>query len=290
MRREQTTCRYSRVEGNKTIQVISSAVQHDYIAATSRNRSSDPSLDMDDTYTQLAAKILDAASAKSPGRLLVGVAGPPGSGKSTIAAQVVKAINQKTSAGVFSGRAETVPLDGFHYTRQFLDSLPNREEAYVRRGSPWTFDVDAILAFIKTLAASAEWPEAKRPTILAPSFDHAVKDPKENDIEISPDTSIVVLDGNYLLLDEDKWRDIGLCLDMKILVDVGPLVARERVALRHVAAGIEPTLQRGQERFDRNDSINGDLIRSNAVSYDLLVKSSPGRGQDRTPRTSLLRT
>ncbi|EXJ94054.1 hypothetical protein A1O1_02447 [Capronia coronata CBS 617.96] len=227
---------------------------------------------MDATYAQLANRIREAAIAKQPGRLLVGIAGPPGCGKTTIAEHVVNLINGTPSSRK-TCHAQAVPMDGFHYTRRYLDTLPNREEAYLRRGAPWTFDVDAILKFVANLAETASLPAAERPRILAPSFDHAVKDPKEDDIEISPDTSIVILDGNYLLLDEDKWRDISPLLDLKIFVNVDPEVARERVAKRHVAAGIEPTLEKGLERFDRNDGLNGDLIRRKIVASDMTVES-----------------
>ncbi|KAK6383051.1 hypothetical protein LTS17_003721 [Exophiala oligosperma] len=235
---------------------------------------------MDETYSKLAADIHAAARAKAPGRLIVGIAGPPGCGKSTIAATVVSLINNNNrkepppdAAAAARCRAQTIPLDGFHYTRQYLDSLPNRKEAYIRRGAPWTFDVDAMVAFIKRLADSARLPPSDRPTILAPSFDHAEKDPRNDDIGIPPETSIIVLDGNYLLLDEDQWRDIHAYLDLKIFVDVEPCLARERVARRHVAAGIEPTLEKGQMRFDTNDAINGDLIRNKIVKYDLMIES-----------------
>ncbi|KAL6251655.1 hypothetical protein RBB50_001865 [Rhinocladiella similis] len=229
---------------------------------------------MDETYANLAADIHAAACAKAPGRLLVGIAGPPGCGKSTIAATIVSLINTKPSPDA-QCRAQTVPLDGFHYTRQYLDSLPNREEAYIRRGAPWTFDVDAMVAFIRCLADTARLPPSARPTILAPSFDHAEKDPRSNDIGIPPETSIIVLDGNYLLLEEEKWRDLAGYLDLKIFVNVEPRLARERVAKRHVAAGIEPTLEKGQTRFDTNDAINGDLIRNQIAKYDLMIESIP---------------
>src|ERR1700761_7450290 len=99
---------------------------------------------MEDTYSRLATEICVAAEAKAPGRLVVGVAGPPGSGKSTVAEHVAQIINQRAAATKPARRAQTVSLDGFHYTRAVLDSFPNRDEAHKRRGAPWTFDVEGI--------------------------------------------------------------------------------------------------------------------------------------------------
>lgn len=229
---------------------------------------------MEDTYLRIATAISSAAQAKAPGRLLVGVAGPPGSGKSTVADTVAQIIKSKpTLAARNSALVQTVSLDGFHYSRAVLDTFPNREEAYTRRGAPWTFDIDSILAFMNDVFESANASSTERLKILAPSFDHAAKDPKDNDIIIEPETSIVILDGNYLLLDEGKWRTLSSRLDLKIFINVDPGLARERVARRHVAAKIEPTLEKGKERFDNNDSINGELIRRKIVAYDILVES-----------------
>jgi pantothenate kinase len=227
---------------------------------------------MENTYTRLATEICSAAAANSPRRLIVGIAGPPGSGKSTIAERVVSVINQAPAATP-KYCAQAVSLDGFHHPRHFLDNLPNRDEAYGRRGAPWTFDVDGVLELVVRICQSAKLPAEQRPTILAPSFDHAVKDPIPDETVIQPETSIVILDGNYLLLDEDKWRDLSLCLDFKIFVNINPWMARDRVVKRHVAAGIEPDLQRAQARFDSNDLLNGQLIRSKRLSCDVVVES-----------------
>jgi pantothenate kinase len=176
--------------------------------------------------------------------------------------------------------AVCVSMDGFHYPRVVLDNLPNKQEAYLRRGAPWTFDVNSILSFAWQLrewayrghttkaAADKEYP------ILAPSFDHAAKDPIADSISIPPGTSIVILEGNYLLFDEPYWRGIPNLMDLRVFVDVDPQIARQRVARRHVEAGIEKNLEDAYMRFDANDALNGELVRQKLCQViDVLVES-----------------
>lgn len=230
-------------------------------------------------YSSLASTIRSAASTKGQdGRLLVGIAGPPGCGKSTIAAEVVRLLNNQVtcntpdSIGIL-GPAIAISIDGFHLTRKQLEFLPDPINARVRRGAPFTFDVEAILDFVQTLRSSANLPPTTRPTITAPSFDHSIKDPVENDITILPTDSIIILEGNYLLLNEPKWCDISKAFDLCHFVNVDPMLARQRVASRHVASGIELTLEDGERRFDSNDALNGELVREKIVRCDVMVDS-----------------
>ena len=240
---------------------------------------------MEPICADIASQIRVASSSIPNQRLLVAIAGPPGSGKSTIAARVVQILNSSkgtptdsTSLILPADHNETVlavaiSMDGFHLTRRQLDSLADPTKAYARRGAPWTFDVNGVLTFVRSLRKSASIPMQGRPVVLAPSFDHAVKDPVENDISILPEASIVIIEGNYLLLDENDWRDISKLVDFRIFVDVDADSARKRVASRHVQAGIERTLENGMRRFDANDGLNGDLIRRKLVDCDLVVRS-----------------
>ncbi|KAI1130727.1 hypothetical protein F5Y10DRAFT_235056 [Nemania abortiva] len=78
-------------------------------------------------------------------------------------------------------------------------------------------------------------------TIRAPSFDHGLKDPIADAIRIEPDTEIVIVEGNWLLLDQEPWRRIPNYVDDKWFVNVDPALAARRIARRHIAAGIENT-------------------------------------------------
>ncbi|KAE8353224.1 P-loop containing nucleoside triphosphate hydrolase protein [Aspergillus coremiiformis] len=237
---------------------------------------------MDAVYTQTAESIYNRASAHDKPRYIVAIAGCPGSGKTTLA----NALSERLNAMPATTRrhAVCVPMDGFHLSRAELDRLPNREEAYIRRGAPWTFDVRRFTAFVQELRKWAEKALTEHPvpppgdTLYAPSFDHEKKDPLVDGIRISPETSIVILEGNYLLLDEPLWCELASLVDFRVFVEADLLVARERVAKRHVRAGIEPTLEDGFRRVDRNDFLNAQTVCEKRLPADLVVSSTDEPG------------
>jgi pantothenate kinase len=106
---------------------------------------------MDYTYGLMAtrARYIHALERQiSPAkRVVIALAGPPGSGKSTAAQKVIDLLNQ----GRQEPWAQLVPMDGFHYPQQALDEFPNRTEAYARRGADWTFDAAKLLDFVRVL-------------------------------------------------------------------------------------------------------------------------------------------
>lgn len=163
--------------------------------------------------------------------------------------------------------ATFVPMDGFHLSRAELDQLPDPEVAHARRGAAFTFNASKFLSLLKSLRAS---PPA---LIKAPSFDHAVKDPKEDDITILPSHRIVIVEGLYLTLDKDIWRDAAKVFDEIWFVNVDREVARKRLGARHVRAGIVNTLEEGDKRARENDLVNGDEIMANRVRVDETVQS-----------------
>ncbi|KAL4959800.1 uncharacterized protein BDV14DRAFT_212128 [Aspergillus stella-maris] len=228
----------------------------------------------------LASSLQALASSHPKPRYLVAIAGAPGSGKTTLASAVAAQINaqiqiateNETTIGTSKRHKATVlSMDGFHLPRSKLDSFPEpkRTEAYVRRGAPWTFDATAFVAFMRRLRSWADSSPSsfgeEEEDIYAPTFDHATKDPVQNGLMISKDTTILVIEGNYLLLDEDEWRDVAGLVDYRVFVDVDLAEARERLARRHVAAGIEKTLEDGFARVDKNDYINGKLVGEKVV-------------------------
>ncbi|KAK8214694.1 hypothetical protein M8818_002274 [Zalaria obscura] len=236
-----------------------------------------------DEQIQHVATIINSRAIEKSGRYLVAIAGAPGSGKTTVATALAQKLNsmQSDASAQISPRAVSISMDGFHLPRSVLDTMPDVKKAYARRGAPWTFDAPASLAFVRRLSAWASKkssaPVIPEENIYAPSFDHAIKDPVPDGIVILPSVSIVILEGNYLLLDEPPWSEIGPLVDLRIFVQVDLDEARARVAKRHVAAGIEPTLDDALRRVDVNDYINGQLVQRRSVEMDLVIESIPIR-------------
>ncbi|KAB8249285.1 P-loop containing nucleoside triphosphate hydrolase protein [Aspergillus flavus] len=197
---------------------------------------------MDAVYAQVVESIYSRAIIHDKPRFLVAIAGAPGSGKTTLA----NALTERLNAMPASIRRHTVcvPMDGFHLSRAELDQLPNREEAYVRRGAPWTFDVSGFITFVQRLRKWAEKdtspfhnqttppPSPSSSEILyAPSFDHEKKDPVTDGISITPDTSIIILEvagrGIYGRLSRFEYQiPTSILLIRKASVPAVPLLPR----------------------------------------------------------------
>ena len=94
-------------------------------------------------------------------------------------------------------------MDGYHLSRKQLDALPDPVTAHARRGAAFTFDGDSFFKLVKKLREPI-CPESQ--TLYAPSFDHANKDPVDDDISISPTIRIVIFEGNYLSLNKSPWH------------------------------------------------------------------------------------
>ncbi len=238
---------------------------------------------MDSVYSALATRALQKheclRNGKTWQRTIIALAGPPGSGKSTLAAAVVELLNKQTP----SSFAVVVPMDGFHLSRKALDEFPNKAEAHARRGAAWTFDAHGVVNLVKVLHNSKK---NVSEIIFAPNFDHLLKDPCENGITITPESSIIILEGNWLLFDEDPWRQISSIVEDTWFVDVDAELAKERIARRHVRSGIEATLADAIKRAESNDLLNGNVVRTKLIKPAITVQSlefPKTRSDDETP-------
>jgi pantothenate kinase len=233
---------------------------------------------MQAVYQNLAERLLKQYDIlqenRSGQRLLIAIAGPPGSGKTTSTIQVASILNAERVQN--SPLAVVVSMDGYHYPRAYLDTLPNREEAYIRRGAPWTFDAAAVVSLVKRCRLDQE-------EVHVPTFDHAVKDPVPNGLLIQKSARIIIFEGNYLLGDEPPWSEIRSLVDGCWLFTVDEEVARQRVARRHVASGIETNMADALARVDANDTLNGRyIIQHSKTAADITIESVEEANQAQT--------
>ncbi|KAI8934179.1 hypothetical protein NX059_008929 [Plenodomus lindquistii] len=166
-------------------------------------------------------------------------------------------------------------MDGFHLTRHQLSAMPDPTSAHARRGAAFTFNGPSFLSLVEKLHQPL-LPETQ--TLYAPSFDHSVKDPVENDIPIAPSVRIVIFEGNYCALDEEPWREAAGLMDERWFVEVGFEVARERLVRRHVAAGIARDEVEAGRRADENDLVNGREIVEKRLEVSEVVRSVEDEG------------
>ncbi|MEE4543745.1 nucleoside/nucleotide kinase family protein [Streptomyces sp. V4-01] len=159
-----------------------------------------------------------------PGRrVLLGVAGAPAAGKSTLARKLVAGVLERLGPDT----AAYVPMDGFHLSNAQLDRLGLRG----RKGAPETFDVDGYVQLLRRLRTDRERP------VYAPDFDRRLDEPVAAGLVVPPAARLILTEGNYLADDGPGWAEVRDLLDDLWYVDA-PLALREhRLLRRHVRGG-----------------------------------------------------
>lgn len=170
------------------------------------------------------------AALPNRGRIVVGIVGAPGAGKSTIAERLVALLNGAGSGTSPMPGAALLPMDGFHLPQSRLVELGRRD----RMGAPDTFDVDAFAAVLASLHGNSGV------TVVAPGFDREIEEPVPAAVVITPEFPIVVVEGNYLLLGDGGWERVAPLLDATFFVSVDRDIRLARLIARHERFGKSP--------------------------------------------------
>lgn len=202
-----------------------------------------------ESVADVIADVIAGASA-GRSRTIAGITGPPGAGKSTIAARVV---NRLGSTAVLLG------LDGFHLPQSRLVALGRRE----RMGAPDTFDVDGFVALLSRLHNAGA-------VVLAPGFDREIEEPVPDALALSPAIRAIVAEGNYFLHGSGGWERVAPLLDATFFVRVDHDIRLARLIERHVRFG--KSLADARAWATGPDERNARLIEATAGRADHTIE------------------
>lgn len=191
-------------------------------------------------------------------RRLLGVVGPPGAGKSTLAALMAEAMGD---------RAQAVPMDGYHLAQVELERLGRAH----RKGAPDTFDAAGYAALLLRLRQ-----QRAGETVYAPDFRREIEEPVAGALPVFAQTPLVISEGNYLLLDDGEWQPVNRLFDEIWYLNVDRNLRLSRLTERHMRFG--RTREQAIAWIDSNDEPNARVIEASAHRAHLQVHWNDSSG------------
>lgn len=184
-------------------------------------------------------------------RKLIAIAGAPGSGKSTLAVDLAHQLGPT---------AAVMPMDGFHLDNDVLHAM----DLFHRKGAPETFDADGFVALMKRLRGED--------TVSYPTFDRDADRTVPDGGQINETTRIVLVEGNYLLLDQSPWDNLAGLFDMTVRLVVDHETLAARLIKRWIHHGLSPETAR--DRALGNDMVNARYGDAHSFDPDYLIRST----------------
>jgi len=202
---------------------------------------------------RLVPHILELES-QAHARIAIGIAGGPGTGKSTLAAEIVTMLNATKP-----GSAQLVPMDGFHIRHAKLEAMGQTDF----KGAPHTFEGAAFVSFLHHLKGA-------QAAVSGPGYSRQIEDVVDDAFTVGPDVRVLVVEGNYLLLTEGPFAGVKPLLDYAVFIDVPRDVVEARLLRRHAEAGLFSE-ERNRAHIARNDLPNYDLVSLSQDRADVVI-------------------
>ena len=181
-------------------------------------------------------------------RYFIALAGPPASGKSTISEKLNEDLNIKGFP------SDILQMDGFHLD----DAILSSQNLLPRKGSPETFDVMGLKSFLIRLA--------NEPEVIVPIFDRSLELSRSSAVTISENKKIIIVEGNYLLLNSQPWNELNNYFDSRVMIHCEESVLEKRLIDRW--KGFNLTQDQINQKVYENDLPNGVNVIQNSIEAD----------------------
>jgi pantothenate kinase len=202
-----------------------------------------------DSLSAMTEHVITAAEGRA--RFLVALAGPPGAGKSYCSGRLYQAIDAH-----LPGQTVVVPMDGYHFDNAVLG-----EAQLPTKGAPHTFDAEGLRVDLERIRRHDA-------TVAVPIFDRPLDLARAGGRLVTPAHRIVIVEGNYLLLDQGPWRALHGLFDLRVMLEVDDATLERRLVERWLTMGQDA--EGAQAKARDKDMPNARLVKTTSIPPDLV--------------------